>query len=101
MADLFQMRYEDVQKTSQDFKTTAEDCDRLIADLDSLVQTMNSGWEGQAYAALQAKQEEIKPALKRFSELCVAISGQLDQAGSQIQNDDNTISQNVRNNVTL
>lgn len=80
-----------MRERAGEYRTEAENVENVISKMDSLLEQLQSEWEGSASEAYAAKFEELRPGFVSAKELIDEIAAALDKTAEIVENTDNDI----------
>ncbi|AGF54056.1 MAG: hypothetical protein K0R54_5825 [Clostridiaceae bacterium] len=76
---------------AKEYLGEAEAIGQVISKMDTLINELQSEWEGQASAKFADQYNELKPSFQKMQELTETIAKQLQQTGNAMQQMDQDI----------
>lgn len=88
MAGVLSLDFEVLHERANEFKNESEEVNALIGRLDSLLNSLESEWQGQTSVAFANQYEDARPGIVKLEELLASISEQLHKVSSNFQDVD-------------
>ena len=92
MSDQIRISPERMLERSRDYQTEADNIQTTIDRMTSLINELQTEWEGAASASFAEQFNELKPSFINMHDLVETISRQLSQTGQAMQQMDEDIS---------
>lgn len=92
MADQIRISPERMFERSREYQMEADTIQQVIEKMTSLIDQLQTEWEGAASASFANQFNELKPSFINMKELVETISRQLSQTGQAMQEMDEEIS---------
>lgn len=99
MASIIRMTAETVQALGRGFDEASTELDARINTLQSEVEEVAAGWEGDAYDAFVGKFDEIKTQLTNVSTMFDNVNSMLNEVVNAIQDVDDRLAAIIRGNA--
>lgn len=80
-----------METRSREYQTEAENIQNVIVKMDSLINELQSEWEGSASQSFANQYQELKPSFVNMRELVETISRQLQQTANAMEQMDTEI----------
>lgn len=91
MANQIRISPEQMMMRSREYQTEADNIQEVIDKMTSLLDALQSEWEGAASESFANQFEELKPSFLNMKELVETISHQLSQTAEAMEQMDNDI----------
>lgn len=91
MANQIRISPEQMMMRSREYQTEADNIQEIIDKMTSLLDALQSEWEGAASESFANQFEELKPSFLNMKELVETISHQLSQTAEAMEQMDNDI----------
>ena len=91
MANQIRISPEQMMMRSREYQTEADNIQEVIDKMTSLLDALQSEWEGAASESFANQFEELKPSFLNMKELVETISHQLSQTAEAMEQIDNDI----------
>ncbi|GHU75016.1 hypothetical protein AGMMS49992_18090 [Clostridia bacterium] len=95
MADVFKLTQSDVQAAAKMFETASEQTGTLIKDLQTKVDSLSSGWEGDSYNAFVNMFSDVAKNLQSVVELYEGMNQTLLGTAEATAELDSTLASNL------
>ncbi|HCW54442.1 MAG TPA: WXG100 family type VII secretion target [Clostridium sp.] len=92
MADQIRISPERMLERSREYQVEADNIQTVIEKMTSLINELQTEWEGAASASFAEQFNELKPSFINMHDLVETISRQLSQTGQAMQQMDEEIS---------
>ena len=92
MSDQIRISPERMLERSREYQTEADNIQTVIEKMTSLINELQTEWEGAASRSFAEQFNELKPSFINMHDLVVTISRQLNQTGQAMQKMDEEIS---------
>jgi len=91
MADIIRLTAQEVETVATKFDAASTDTQELLNNLQTVVNDMSAGWEGDAYNAFVSSFGEIKTNLQSVVELYEGLASQLREVVKTMQETDSSL----------
>eukprot|EP00828_Plagiopyla_frontata_P008617 TRINITY_DN14332_c0_g1_i1.p6 TRINITY_DN14332_c0_g1~~TRINITY_DN14332_c0_g1_i1.p6 ORF type:complete len:116 (+),score=16.48 TRINITY_DN14332_c0_g1_i1:399-746(+) len=91
MSQQIRISPEQMLTRSREYQTEADNIDQVINKMTSLINTLQSEWEGAASQSFANQFEQLKPSFINMKDLVETISRQLQETGNAMQQMDSEI----------
>lgn len=91
MANQIRVTPEQMRERASQYRAEADTVNGVISKMDSLLQALQSEWEGSSSEAYAARYQELKPGFVKAEELIREIAAALDSTASIIEETDTNI----------
>ncbi len=91
MAGQIRMTPDTMRERAGQYRAEADTVGGVISKMDSLLEQLQSEWEGNASEAYAAKFAELKPSFEKAEELINDIAASLDATAQAVEETDNNI----------
>ena len=91
MSEQIRISPEQMRMRAKEYRTEGTNVDQVISKMDSLLQALQSEWEGSASESYSSRYQELRPGFTRMSELIGEISAALDQTARVMEETDQQI----------
>ena len=91
MADQIRITPDQMRQRANQYRTEADNVNGVISKMDSLLQQLQSEWEGSASESYAARYQELKPGFMKAEELIREIAQALDSTARIVEETDSDI----------
>lgn len=81
---------------AKSYQQEAQKMDEIVRKCNQLITQLHQEWEGKSAIAFQQQFEQLKPNMKKMTQLIETISQQLNQTANAIESLDNEIANKLR-----
>ena len=96
MANQIRMTPETMRGRANDYRREADTVNGVIQKMDTLLQQLQSEWEGSASESYAARYQELRPGFQRAEELIREIAQALDSTARIVEEADSNIAGQFR-----
>ena len=96
MANNIKMNYEELYSTAKGFNNESDEIEGVLKRAETLIDTLKSGWEGEAALAFEEQFDELKPSVQKMYELFDDIAKQLNDVAKTTLEYDNDIAKKIQ-----
>ena len=96
MANQIRITPDQMRERANNYRTEAETVHGVIVKMDSLLQQLQSEWEGSASESYAARYQELKPGFMKAEELIREIAAALDSTAKIVEETDQSIAGQFR-----
>lgn len=96
MAGQIRMTPESMESQAMRYLTEAENVDSVIRNMDSLLQQLQTEWEGAASQAYAERYGQLKPGFEKARDLIVEIAESLRKSANALRETDQNIANAYR-----
>ena len=91
MANQIRITPDQMRHRANQYRTEADNVNGVISKMDSLLQQLQSEWEGSASESYAARYQELKPGFMKAEELIREIAQALDSTARIVEETDSDI----------
>lgn len=91
MANQIRITPDQMRQRANQYRTEADNVNGVISKMDSLLQQLQSEWEGSASESYAARYQELKPGFMKAEELIREIARALDSTARIVEETDSDI----------
>ncbi len=91
MANQIRITPDQMRQRANQYRTEADNVNGVISKMDSLLQQLQSEWEGSASESYAARYQELKPGFMKAEELIREIAQALDSTARIVEETDSDI----------
>ena len=91
MAGQIRMTPEQMRTRAGNFRTEGSNVDQTISKMQSLINELNTEWEGQAAQKFTDQFNQLKPSFIKMKDLINDVATQLDQTANAVEQMDREI----------
>ncbi len=91
MANQIRITPDQMRERASEYRVEADTVNGVISKMDSLLQQLQSEWEGASSESYAARYEELKPGFVKAENLIREIASALDSTAQIIEETDNSI----------
>ncbi len=91
MANQIRVTPDQMRQRASDYRNQAEAVHGVISKMDTLLQQLQSEWEGQASESYAARYQELKPGFQKAETLIREIAQSLDTVAKNVEEQDQAI----------
>ena len=91
MANQIRITPDQMRQRANQYRTEADNVNGVISKMDSLLQQLQSEWEGSASESYAARYQELKPGFMKAEELIREIAQALDFTARIVEETDSDI----------
>lgn len=96
MADQIRMTPDTMRARAGEYRTEADTVNQVISKMDSLLQQLQSEWEGAASESYAGRYQELRPGFVKAEELIREIAAALDSTANIVEETDQNIASQFR-----
>lgn len=96
MANQIRVTPDQMRQRASDYRNQAEMVHEVITKMDSLLQQLQSEWEGSASESYAARYQELKPGFVKAENLIREIAQSLDGVAKTVEEQDQAIASQFR-----
>ena len=96
MANQIRITPDQMRQRANDYRREADTVNGVIVKMDSLLQQLQSEWEGAASESYAARYQELKPGFMKAEELIREIATALDSTAKIVEQTDSEIANQFR-----
>ena len=96
MSNQIRITPDQMRERAKQYRTEADTVNGVISKMDSLLQALQSEWEGSSSEAYAARYQELKPGFMKAEELIREIATALDSTARIIEETDKDIANQYR-----
>ena len=96
MANQIRITPDQMRTRATQYRNEADTVNGVITKMDSLLQQLQSEWEGEASTAYAGRYQELKPGFLKAEELIREIAAALDATARIVEETDATIANKLR-----
>lgn len=96
MANQIRITPDQMRTRATQYRNEADTVNGVIGKMDSLLQQLQSEWEGEASTAYAGRYQELKPGFVKAEELIREIAAALDSTAKIVEETDVTIANKLR-----
>ncbi len=96
MANQIRITPDQMRERAVQYRSEADKVNGVIAQMDSLLQQLQSEWEGSASESYAARYQELKPGFMKAEELIREIAAALDSTAKIVEETDASIASQFR-----
>lgn len=96
MANQIRITPDQMRERANQYRTEADTVNGVINKMDSLLQQLQSEWEGSASESYAARYQELKPGFMKAEELIREIAAALDSTAKIVEETDSEIANQFR-----
>lgn len=96
MANQIRITPDQMRQRANQYRTEADTVNGVISKMDSLLQALQSEWEGSASESYAARYQELKPGFMKAEELIREIAQALDSTARIVEETDSDIANQFR-----
>ncbi len=96
MANQIRITPDQMRERANQYRTEADTVNGVIATMDSLLQQLQTEWEGAASESYAARYQELKPGFMKAEELIREIATALDSTARIVEETDTSIANQFR-----
>lgn len=96
MSNQIRITPDQMRERAKQYRTEADTVNGVISKMDSLLQVLQSEWEGSSSEAYAARYQELKPGFMKAEELIREIATALDSTARIIEETDKDIANQYR-----
>lgn len=96
MANQIRITPDQMRERAGQYRVEADTVSGVIAKMDSLLQQLQSEWEGAASESYAARYQELKPGFVKAENLIREIASALDSTAKIVEETDSTIANQFR-----
>ena len=96
MANQIRITPDQMRERANQYRAEADIVNGVINRMDSLLQQLQSEWEGAASESYAARYQELKPGFKKAEELIREIAAALDSTSKIVEETDTNIANQFR-----
>jgi WXG100 family type VII secretion target len=96
MANQIRITPDQMRQRANDYRREADTVNGVIVKMDSLLQQLQSEWEGAASESYAARYQELKPGFMKAEELIREIATALDSTARIVEQTDSEIANQFR-----
>lgn len=91
MANQIRITPDQMRERANQYRAEADTVNGVINKMDSLLQQLQSEWEGAASESYAARYQEMKPGFVKAEDLIREIAAALDQTAKVVEDTDQTL----------
>ena len=96
MSNQIRITPDQMRERAKQYRNEADTVNGVIGKMDSLLQTLQSEWEGSSSEAYAARYQELKPGFVKAEELIREIASALESTARIIEETDQSIANQYR-----
>lgn len=96
MSDQIRMTPDTMRTRAGEYRTEADTVNQVISKMDSLLQQLQSEWEGAASESYAERYQELRPGFVKAEELIREIAAALDSTANIVEETDQNIASQFR-----
>ena len=96
MANQIRITPEQMRERANQYRVEADTVNGVICKMDTLLQQLQSEWEGASSEAYSARYQELKPGFMKAEELIREIAAALDSTAKIVEDTDANIASQFR-----
>lgn len=96
MADQIRMTPDTMRTRAGEYRSEADTVNQVISKMDSLLQQLQSEWEGAASESYAERYQELRPGFVKAEELIREIAAALDSTANIVEETDQNIASQFR-----
>ena len=96
MANQIRITPDQMRQRANQYRTEADNVNGVISKMDSLLQALQSEWEGSASESYATRYQELKPGFMKAEELIREIAQALDSTARIVEETDTDIANQFR-----
>lgn len=96
MANQIRITPDQMRERASEYRVEADTVNGVISKMDSLLQQLQSEWEGASSESYAARYEELKPGFVKAENLIREIASALDSTAQIVEETDNSIASQFR-----
>ncbi len=96
MANQIRITPDQMRQRANQYRTEADNVNGVISKMDSLLQQLQSEWEGSASESYATRYAELKPGFQKAEELIREIAQALDSTARIVEETDTDIANQFR-----
>ncbi len=96
MANQIRMTPDTMRARANEYRGEADTVNQVICKMDSLLQQLQSEWEGSASESYAERYQELKPGFQKAEELIREIASALDSTANIVEETDQNIASQFR-----
>ena len=96
MANQIRITPDQMRERATQYRAEADVVNGVIGKMDSLLQQLQSEWEGSASESYSARYQELKPGFMKAEELIREIASALDSTAKIVEETDSNIASQFR-----
>lgn len=96
MSDQIRMTPDTMRARAGEYRTEADTVNQVISKMDSLLQQLQSEWEGAASESYAERYQELRPGFVKAEELIREIAAALDSTANIVEETDQNIASQFR-----
>lgn len=96
MAGQIRITPDQMRARANEYRTEAANVGNVISKMDSLLNALQSEWEGESSRAYEARFQELRPSFVKARELIEEIAQSLDNTAMTLEDTDRGIAQGFR-----
>lgn len=96
MANQIRMTPDTMRARANEYRGEADTVNQVICKMDSLLQQLQSEWEGSASESYAERYQELKPGFQKAEELIREIASALDTTANIVEETDQNIASQFR-----
>ena len=96
MANQIRITPDQMREIANQYRNEADTANGVITKMDSLLQMLQSEWEGAASESYAARYQELKPGFQKAEELIREIAQALDSTAKIVEETDASIASQFR-----